>query len=179
MRKHQIVIGYDFTATSESALDQAVALLRRDPHQILHFVMALNSHQTYSSADATRAGLVARVQRLLGTHGLAGDVEFFVHTRIGRPDEEIVALAAEVGADLVIVGSHSRSTVGRLFLGSVSEAVVRAARCPVLVARPKDYAEVELQKIVEVPHGKLRPVPHRYSYSDGIAQLRPLDWPLG
>jgi len=178
MTKRQIVVAYDFTAVSEAALDHAIALLKRDPAQILHFVMALNDHQTYLSADSTRAELIVRIQRLFAAHALGRDAEFFVHTRIGRPEEEIVQLAQEIGADLVIVGSHSRTTVGRLFLGSVSEAVVRAARCPVLVARPKEYADVELQKIVEVPHTKLRPLAHRYSYSNDIALVRPIDWPI-
>ena len=178
MSKHQIVVGYDFTATSEVALEQAVSLLKRDPAQILHFVIALNDHQTYQSADGTRDGLVARVQRLFGAHGL-DHVDFFVHTRIGRPDVEIVALAEEIGADLVVVGSHSRSGVGRVLLGSVSEAVVRNARCPVLVARAKGYPDVELQTIIEVPHQKQRDRPHRYSYSNAVAQVRTGEWTLG
>jgi nucleotide-binding universal stress UspA family protein len=46
-------------------------------------------------------------------------------------------MAADVGADVIVVGSHGRGAIERLLLGSVSEQVVRHAPCPVLVVRPK------------------------------------------
>jgi hypothetical protein len=55
--------------------------------------------------------------------------------REGDPAEEIVALAEGLDADLVVVGSRGSGLVGRLITGSVSEAVVRRAPCPVLVVR--------------------------------------------
>lgn len=59
--------------------------------------------------------------------------------RIGRPAEVIVAAAAELKADLVVMATHGRrrSTLGHLFLGSVAEQVVRESTCPVLVVPPK------------------------------------------
>src|SRR5690606_4331872 len=59
------------------------------------------------------------------------------HVVSGTPAYEICNLAAKVGADLVIVGTHGRRGLSRLWLGSCSEAVVREAPCPVLVVRPK------------------------------------------
>jgi nucleotide-binding universal stress UspA family protein len=50
----------------------------------------------------------------------------------------IVSAAEAEHADMIVVGSHGRGAVGRLFLGSVSEHVVRNAPCPVLVVRPRD-----------------------------------------
>lgn len=55
------------------------------------------------------------------------------HLREGRPAEEIIALAEELDADLVIVGSRRVGRVKRLITGSVSEGVVHRAPCPVLV----------------------------------------------
>jgi len=57
------------------------------------------------------------------------------HLREGRPAEEIVALAEELNADLVVVGSRGLGTVKRLVTGSVSEEVVHLAACPTLVVR--------------------------------------------
>jgi universal stress protein A len=51
----------------------------------------------------------------------------------GDPAAEIARVAEEGGYDLILVGSHSRSAVGELLLGSVSKALVRIAPCPVLV----------------------------------------------
>jgi nucleotide-binding universal stress UspA family protein len=57
------------------------------------------------------------------------------HLRNGRPDQEIVALAEELGAGLIVVGGRGLGGVKRALMGSVSDSVVRHAPCPVLVAR--------------------------------------------
>ena len=54
----------------------------------------------------------------------------------GDPAESIIAAAEAEGADVIVVGSHRRSPVGRAILGSVSDEVVRSAPCPVLVVPP-------------------------------------------
>ena len=56
----------------------------------------------------------------------------------GPAGEAIVAAAEAESADLVVVGTHGRSVIGRLLLGSVSEYVVRHSRAPVLVVRPQE-----------------------------------------
>ena len=56
--------------------------------------------------------------------------------REGRPDEEIVRLAEEIGAGLVVLGSRGLGLLKRALIGSVSVSVVRHAHCPVLVVRP-------------------------------------------
>jgi nucleotide-binding universal stress UspA family protein len=58
--------------------------------------------------------------------------------RTGHPREAIAAAAREVGADLIVVGSHGRRGVSQLFMGSVAEHVVRHAPVPVLVVRNHD-----------------------------------------
>jgi nucleotide-binding universal stress UspA family protein len=60
------------------------------------------------------------------------------HLRVGRPDEEIVALAEELGAGLIVVGSRGLGGIRRALMGSVSDSVVRHAHCPVLVVRREE-----------------------------------------
>jgi len=55
--------------------------------------------------------------------------------RTGVPHEEIVALARDEGADLVVIGTHRRGGIARALLGSVADRVVRLAPCPVLTVR--------------------------------------------
>ena len=55
--------------------------------------------------------------------------------RTGAPHEEIVALATDERADLVVIGTHGRGGVNRVLLGSVADRVVRLAPCPVLTVR--------------------------------------------
>lgn len=57
------------------------------------------------------------------------------HIRIADPSDDIAELARTLEADLVIVGTHGRTGLARLLLGSVASDVVTAAPCPVLVVR--------------------------------------------
>jgi nucleotide-binding universal stress UspA family protein len=57
------------------------------------------------------------------------------HLLEGRADEEIVALAEEIGAGLIVLGSRGHGKLRRTLLGSVSDAVVRHAHCPVTIVR--------------------------------------------
>jgi hypothetical protein len=59
------------------------------------------------------------------------------HLRAGSPAVEIAQLASDLGADLVVVGTHGETGFAGLALGSVAEALVRHAPCPVLTFRPK------------------------------------------
>ena len=56
--------------------------------------------------------------------------------REGKPADQILAAAREWEADVIVIGTHGRSGVSRLVLGSTAESVVRHAPCPVLVIRP-------------------------------------------
>ena len=55
--------------------------------------------------------------------------------RTGSANEEIVNLATDEGAELIIMGTHGRTGLNRMLLGSVADRVVRLARCPVLTVR--------------------------------------------
>lgn len=57
---------------------------------------------------------------------------------LGKPGGEIIKAAMDWPADLIVIGSHGRYGVQRVFLGSVAEAVMRHAPCPVLVIRAKE-----------------------------------------
>jgi nucleotide-binding universal stress UspA family protein len=54
---------------------------------------------------------------------------------VGRPAAVLCGAAGELGAALIVVGSHGRRGFERFLLGSVAEAVVRQAPCPVLVVK--------------------------------------------
>jgi nucleotide-binding universal stress UspA family protein len=63
----------------------------------------------------------------------AGGTVAGAHLREEQPAEEIVALAEEIGVGPIVVGSRGRGGIRRALTGSVSDWVVRHARCPVLV----------------------------------------------
>jgi len=57
------------------------------------------------------------------------------HLKVGRPDTEIVALAEEIGAGLIVMGARGVGGIRRALTGSVSDSVMRHAHCPVLMVR--------------------------------------------
>jgi nucleotide-binding universal stress UspA family protein len=184
----QVVVGFDFGHTSEAALYRALALAARAPFHVLHFVCVIDPHHGVPAmrtrhVDAEYAQRVhdelhERIEQELREHGTTGRVTYFIHARIGKPAEEILGAARDVGADLVIVGSKGLTGLERLVLGSVAERVVREAMCTVEVARPKGYEHVALMDVVEVPAHPSYRQPHRYFYEDSAALTRPVDWPL-
>jgi hypothetical protein len=56
---------------------------------------------------------------------------------VGKPAEAIVRVAREAGVDLIVMGTHGRTGLRHLLLGSVAEAVIRQVRCPVTTVRSK------------------------------------------
>jgi nucleotide-binding universal stress UspA family protein len=67
----------------------------------------------------------------------AGGTVAGAHLRMGKVDLEIVGLAGELGADLIVMGCRGHRGIRRAIEGSVSDGVIRHARCPVLVVRPE------------------------------------------
>ena len=57
------------------------------------------------------------------------------HLRMGRADREVIELAEAIGAGLIVLGSRGLGGIRRALMGSVSDATVRHAHCPVLVVR--------------------------------------------
>jgi nucleotide-binding universal stress UspA family protein len=186
-----VVVGYDFSHSGHAALHRAVTLAGRAPFHVLHVVCVVDPREPipsipsyngvdYMYAARVQEALAAEIQQELDRADVRGSVHFFVHARIGKPAPEILNLAREIGADLIIVGSNGMTGLERLILGSVSEHVVREAGCTVEVARPKAYAEVELIPIEAADPSEHHPYvpPHRYTYEDHRVNLRPAEWPL-
>jgi universal stress protein A len=69
---------------------------------------------------------------------LRGDVRYELACRSGKPAETIIQAAKDLDIDLIVMATHGRTGVTRLFLGSVAEHVVRISRQPVLTIRPRE-----------------------------------------
>ena len=104
-----------------------------DPALVLNPEAGIGADELAQKAreDAARlvAGFRARLQ--LDTRALG-----FIP--LGSPGSEIVKAAREWEADVIVIGSHGRRGITRALVGSVAEAVMRHAPCPVLVARTKE-----------------------------------------
>ncbi|WP_437981916.1 universal stress protein [Sorangium sp. So ce117] len=140
-----LLLAHDFNATSEIALDTAIELARKLSAKIV--VAHVYSVPVYSFpegsslipsaedaariADAAQRSLDQVLERRRATPG----VEISGVLRAGVPDEEICRLADEIGAEMIVIGTHARGAVARALLGSVAQRVVRSAKVPVLSIR--------------------------------------------
>ena len=70
------------------------------------------------------------------------DVPVESHALQGIPGHAIVSVADEIQADLIVMGTHGRSGLSRLVMGSVAEDVMRHAHCPVLTMKPRTTERV-------------------------------------
>jgi nucleotide-binding universal stress UspA family protein len=71
--------------------------------------------------------------------------------RVGVPAEEIVRYADVCDVDLIIMGTHGRSGIAHVLIGSVAEQVARAAPCPVLLVRERKRVAIEPEIPATVP----------------------------
>ena len=146
------VAGIDFSDMSNKALDHAIEVtslrggevhvvyvepdMPLDPMFAGAFTSPISPEQLLESVRQRAAERLTVVQ---GQQGKLKVRRVVVHVRKGSAADEIAQLAADLDADLVVVGSHGRRGVSRLVLGSVAEHVSRLARCPVWIIRPKAH----------------------------------------
>ncbi|MES1176912.1 MAG: universal stress protein [Myxococcales bacterium] len=161
-KPYVIVVGTDYSPASDLALERAFELAAAQPLAEVHVVNVVRlygeqalidlpgepaSFASVSLADATRQlakYVEERQSSFRAQHAEPKPTSAWrvvSHLRLEAQAEEIAQIAADLEADLVVVGTHGRRGIARLLLGSVAQAVVRLAPCPVLVVRPKALQE--------------------------------------
>jgi nucleotide-binding universal stress UspA family protein len=142
----RVLVATDFSPASGAALDFAKTLATRfgASLHVLHvledpYVTGAFAAEIYAppppglreswlrSAEETMAMLVSEADT--AAFNITSDVVF------GPIARTIVERAAQIGADLIVMGTHGRGGVAHLLMGSVAERVVRTAGCPVLTTR--------------------------------------------
>ena len=106
----------------------------------LHVVHVGSFIPTFLAATEVEPGRAAREARKtldddVGRIQAADGAVAQAHLRFGGAPEEVVALAEDIGAGLIVMGSRGRGGIRRALMGSVSERVVRHAHCPVMIIR--------------------------------------------
>ena len=92
--------------------------------------------------ERVRQAAEAEAQRLLQEvtdTARQAAVAFEARASTGLPFEEIVEVAKALPADLIVIGTHGRTGLSHVLVGSVTERVVRHAPCPVLTVRPDEH----------------------------------------
>lgn len=160
----RILCPIDFSPASIKALTYAAAFASwyKAELEVLHVepvfdaaVVRTTAAQEGESAGRTRPvshhDVLSQIDHAISAAG-AGTVNRRVFALEGRADETIVARARAQRADLVVMGTHGRSGIDRMLLGSVTEPVLRTSPCPVLTvppaAHPMTIGPVALERIL-------------------------------
>jgi nucleotide-binding universal stress UspA family protein len=138
----KILLATDGSTEAELAGQTAAELAQKTDSELhlLHVLASpLATHDPSSFEPEVWARLEQRERKTLEDvvgkiEDSGGAVEGSHHTT-GRPDAEIVALAEEIGAGLIVMGARGVGGIRRALTGSVSDSVFRHAHCPVLVVR--------------------------------------------
>ncbi|MEN8159881.1 MAG: universal stress protein [Myxococcota bacterium] len=138
----RILLAVDFSAHSDRAVSVAGALGKRlgASVDVVHALDLPHDYTPYASEPGTEleqkiqaavAEKLEGVRAQLGEHG----VEVTLHFRRGRPSLAVAEVAAELHADLIVMGTRGATGLDHVLLGSVAERTLRTAPCSVLVVK--------------------------------------------
>jgi universal stress protein A len=140
----QLLVAVDFSDPSIHALQVARDIGKRLNARlnIVHFVpmrvvdMGMEGGVDFSEEmhQSELAEAKVKLENLVKDHTMADDdVEQFLRT--GEPATDMRAMANEIGADMIVIGTHGRTGLKHLLLGSVAEHILRSADVPVMCVR--------------------------------------------
>ena len=142
----KILYATDYSKASGRALDEAVNLATRYDAEllVLHVIEPVTTYVTgedFGSAglymkleDATKREAEVSMQKLMGKLQKS-KVRAKSLLLKGTPHDQIVKAAKSRNADMIVIGTHGRTGLSKLFMGSVAGKVVSTAICPVLTVR--------------------------------------------
>jgi universal stress protein A len=146
MEIKRILCPTDFSAIAEKAVGYAVFLAssHNAELQLLHVVDHLHGFDNYLILSMAPHEISERMEKHANEDlsEVVNQIKETVKTkkavRHGKASVQIIKMAREMKADLIVMGSHGRTGLSHVIIGSVAEAVVRHAYCPVLVFRDID-----------------------------------------
>ncbi len=146
-RFRRILHPTDFSSASTAAFKRAVAMAKKDRSELvlLHVLappMPLAGEgyippNVYEDLEASAQRYAQKRLATLKDRAKTAGVRASTVIREGVADEQIVRAARAKKADVIVIGTHGRTGLAKLFLGSVASRVVTAAHCPVLTVRGK------------------------------------------
>lgn len=152
---YRLVVGMDLEESGDVALIEALRLASGIPGSEIHPVYAIAADPAVQvkAIDEMSRHLARAMERLRDrVERIASELrlphtdsvqQVRLHVRFGDPVRVLQQVAVDYDADTIVVGTHGRRGVERLLLGSVASDLVKVARLPVIVARPKDFTGLE------------------------------------
>jgi len=155
MQIKKVLVPVDFSSCSRAALAFAVDLAGKLeatlevlhvlelPHYVIPEVLVeVPGERKQTLTEFARSEASKDLQQMLDDLAAQGH-RIKSRLKVGYPRDEILAAAEEDQVDMIVMGTHGRTGISHLFLGSVAEQVVRRARCPVMTIRVKEETQDE------------------------------------
>ena len=143
-RLKRILVPIDFSDCAKKALRYAIPLAKDYEAALTLLYVVPTHHGEYGDIDYAileaemRAGSEKELSTL-AVDEVRGEVPADTLVRTGSPGLEIIEVAKSLSADLIVISTHGRTGLKHVLLGSIAEAVVRRAPCPVLVVREREH----------------------------------------
>jgi nucleotide-binding universal stress UspA family protein len=137
----KILVPLDFAQTSDAALMYGRSLAKAFGAElhVLHVMENQFLRPSFKSPAAVEAGIANRVAERLSDEDRTTLRTVTAVRMSDEPSDEIVRYAEDEDIDLIVMGTHGRTNMARLLMGSVAEKVVRTARCPVMTLRHPEH----------------------------------------
>ena len=169
-----VLVATDFSPASEKALRHAAAIARHYGSKlyIAHVVSGLGFVMAGPDSSAMASGLAEKnleklEQQLIIRGALAGLTHEMI-VREGEVWEELEKVVAQRSVDMVVIGTHSRTGIAKLVLGSVAEEIFRHASCPVLTVGSHCPADAQISA-----QESIRPILFPTDFSDTSLRALP------
>lgn len=138
-----VIVPFDFSDHARAAFERATHITAPENIHVVHVLPVFTPTE-----PGVGWGLIDDAQRFnQTTKGLENEmpVEDYpgvnFHVLLGEPGTVVPDLVKELDAELVVIGSHGRTGISRLVVGSVAEQIFRHAPCPVLIVKLPKQAE--------------------------------------
>ena len=151
---NRILVATDFSEASSAALLYGMNLARtyRAQLDVVHVVNDLAARMLPAAEVLADVGRIQTEMEAVARHTLdallAGEDRRLLRARAvvltsAQTAERIVSYARDANTDLIVMGTHGRTSVAHFFMGSVAQNVVRSAPCPVLTVRHSEHDSVK------------------------------------
>lgn len=132
-----VVVGVELAEIDSRSVAYAIGYA--EPGATIHLVHVLEPSDARTDVQEARDTAWYQLSKLaVDDDSEEGSLSFETHVVEGRPAEQLLAFAQRVGADLLVLGRPSRSSIGRALLGSTSGPVIRNAHLPVVMIPPRN-----------------------------------------
>jgi nucleotide-binding universal stress UspA family protein len=144
MNARKILFPTDFSAASQAAMQYATALARDSGATLLivhveDLTPVMEDGLYLPPASVPNPEIKKMLEQVLPSDQQVPTEHILM---LGTPATDILRLAEEHNVDMIVMGTHGRTGLGRMLMGSVAESIVRRAPCPVLTVKEKQDAAI-------------------------------------